>query len=580
MIVRMKKLTLLCMASEQEATLSALRDLGVIHLAHIEEPRGADIEQARTHLAHVHRAMDSIPKHPHGEPSGRSADEVVEDIWSFLHVKKELTERSDFLKQERLRVGPYGSFDPGSIKALAEKGIHVRLFQVGPKQDVPVLEDKVLTVLGSDKNGTYFAVIGEGDFEVEATELRLPEMPLADMDTELETIQNALDENHEKLEKHACDYRVVAEFFNEAHDNITYLEARAGMGKEKHVAYLRGFCPEESIESIQQSAAANGWAVLVDDPGVDDPVPTLIRNPKWVSMIRPVFDFMGILPGYKEVDISACFLFFFSLFFGMIVGDAGYGLIFLVGTLFARKAIMKSAPAMFPLMLVMSVCTIVWGALTGCWFSLSESFIPAVLIAPKVAWLTDNNNIMFLCFTIGAVHLTIAHGWGAIQKINSSKALGDLGWICVTWMMYFVINWMVLKHDLPAPALVLGCVGVVLIASSIIISKEWSSLVMLALDLISAGVDIVSYVRLFAVGLATYAVGNAFNGMIIGDGIHGILGGLLAAVFLFLAHALNIVMAAMGVLVHGIRLNTLEFSGHLGLEWSGQKYTPFRKKRG
>jgi V/A-type H+-transporting ATPase subunit I len=104
----------------------------------------------------------------------------------------------------------------------------------------------------------------------------------------------------------------------------------------------------------------------------------------------------------------------------------------------------------------------------------------------------------------------------------------------------------------------------------------WFQHAMLPLNLVSAFVDVVSYVRLFAVGAASFAVASAFDQMALGTGLSGPLAGLAAALILFLGHTLNILLATMGVLVHGVRLNTLEFAGHLGLEWSGHPYRPFR----
>jgi V/A-type H+-transporting ATPase subunit I len=107
------------------------------------------------------------------------------------------------------------------------------------------------------------------------------------------------------------------------------------------------------------------------------------------------------------------------------------------------------------------------------------------------------------------------------------------------------------------------------------LKKEWPSFVMLPLDVIGNFVDVVSYVRLFAVGSASLAVAEAFNDMALAKGINGPVAGLIAAFILFGGHALNIILAAMGILVHGVRLNTLEFSGHIGMQWTGKKFTPF-----
>jgi V/A-type H+-transporting ATPase subunit I len=162
------------------------------------------------------------------------------------------------------------------------------------------------------------------------------------------------------------------------------------------------------------------------------------------------------------------------------------------------------------------------------------------------------------------------------------RALAELGWIATTWVMFFTARSMVLGFDFPAWGMGVFGAGVLLIAVFMTpfrsIKSEWFNHVMLPLDLIGNFVDVVSYVRLFAVGMATFAMASAFNAMGAGMAEEGSIGGTIAgALVIFLGHTLNILLAAMGVLVHGIRLNTLEFSGHLGLEWKGFPYRPFTR---
>ena len=146
--------------------------------------------------------------------------------------------------------------------------------------------------------------------------------------------------------------------------------------------------------------------------------------------------------------------------------------------------------------------------------------------------------------------------------------------------MYFLANDMVLGQAAPSfiwPLFIVSVALIVLFMTPVRqLKTEWFNHVMLPLNLVSNFVDVVSYIRLYAVGTASAAVAASFNGM-----LAPMLGswntGLLAAVMLFLAHALNIVLSLMGVMVHGVRLNTLEFSGHVGLQWTGRPYDPFRK---
>jgi V/A-type H+-transporting ATPase subunit I len=147
--------------------------------------------------------------------------------------------------------------------------------------------------------------------------------------------------------------------------------------------------------------------------------------------------------------------------------------------------------------------------------------------------------------------------------------------------MYFLAGNLVLRLPMPEWVLPLFGVGALLIALFMTplkqLKTEWYGHVMLPLNFVSHFVDVVSYLRLFAVGAASLAVAASFNSMALKNGIPNVMTGLVAAFILFAGHTLNIVLGAMGVLVHGVRLNTLEFSSHLGVQWTGRPYRPFRK---
>ncbi|MBF0253444.1 MAG: hypothetical protein HQL29_06490 [Candidatus Omnitrophica bacterium] len=180
------------------------------------------------------------------------------------------------------------------------------------------------------------------------------------------------------------------------------------------------------------------------------------------------------------------------------------------------------------------------------------------------------------------MHLTIAHATKAIREINSPKVIAQFGWIAIVWGMFFSANTLVLAKPFPwfSGYLLLGGILAVLLFANFqknFIKGILETLVDLPLSIISAFSDIVSYLRLFAVGYASVVVAQSFNSMAVGDGVNTILGGIIAALILFIGHTLNIILALMAVVVHGIRLNMLEFSGHLGMQWSGKEYKPFKE---
>jgi len=587
MIVKMKKLTLLCTRGSREETLAALRELGAVHLQHIQPPEGAGLEEARNLVDHLHRALEVLPKHPHVKPSGKKPHDTVKAVWELIHRKQALTEQIDALEMEIHHYEPFGSFSPEMVRELAGQGVTVKLYKA-PLKEIPAVPENVQRIeLSRDRSAAYFALIGRNGISMDAEEIPLPQIPLDDMKVRQEELQDMLVWIEGEFNGYAGDHDAVATLAGEAQDRVHYLEARNGMGDETDVWYLRGFFPAEQEKALRDEAAQNGWAVLVEKPSATDVVPTLLRNPKWVKPIKAVLDIIGVIPGYHELDISALFLIFLSIFFAFLVGDAGYGLLFIALTLFFKRKLRgnEAAKPGLNLLMIMSVCTVVWGSLTGTWFGITPEVLPAPLQSLRWNYLTGSDDlvaqhIMFICFVIGTVHLAIAHFWNLFRKINSWACLSDIGWLCSTATMFFAVCNMVLGYAFPPVMLYVLGAGVVLIILSLLIEKSYFGLVTLVLDVIANFVDIISYVRLYAVGAASFAIANSFNKMAIDAlGTKGVVvGGLIAALCIFGGHILNIVLGAMAILVHGIRLNTLEFSGHAGVRWAGVPFKPFIKK--
>lgn len=578
MIVSMQSLTLLCLSSERERALEVLRDLGVVHLVPVQAPESRALDEARAQLAHIRRVMEVLPAKPGQPPSGQPGEVVVERAWFLLQQKRELEEALEDLRQEHQRIAPYGEFDPQRLLELRAKGVVIKLVQTSPKRPFVAPEGVAVQKLGQDNAGAYYALIGRQDFQVDAVELRLPELSRSELERRISDAEAKLLANGDALWAHAGDQAVIEAELQKASLVVQFMEAREGMGGSAPLSYLQGYCPDDQVERIRTAAAREGWGLLLRAPDENDTVPTLVRSPDWVKPIKVVFDAIGILPGYREIDISACFLLFLSLFFAMLVGDAGYGLLFIGLTWWARRKAPKAPAPPFNLLYIMGAATVVWGLITGVFFGLGTT--PGWMRPFKVDWLGQEANVMRLCFLIGASHLTVAHLWNAIRAGKSLGALAQLGWIGTTWTMFYTARMMVLGESFPPfmmPVFYVSVVLIILFMTPVAnLKTEWFNHVMLPLNLVSNFVDVVSYLRLFAVGVAGFAVANAFNEMALG-GVHGVGSGLVAAFILFFGHALNILLSAMGVLVHGVRLNTLEFSSHLGVQWSGTPYRPFAR---
>ncbi|MEI6892271.1 MAG: hypothetical protein V5783_08880 [Pontiella sp.] len=594
MIVKMKKLTLLCTPAQQEQTLDKLQELEVVHIKHVQAPQSSALEEARNHLQYVQRAQDALTARPDADPTDQDPDQLVDRVLKLLQKEKELKDQLQLLEHEQERIAPFGNFDPLALIKLNQSSVFAKLYEL-PIKETPEIPDGVsISEISRNKTTRFILAVARETFTLSAHEVRIPDQSQAEMLRQIKEVQQSIECTETEFKNAAGDKKRLNEISEKAADVVQYQEVQGGMGADASIVYLKGFYPAESEGDIETAAQEFGWGYQFDDVSEADEPPTLLRNPKWVSPVKAVLDIIGVVPGYKELDVSALFLIFLSIFFAFIIGDAGYGLLFIGLTLFGKLKTKGNAGAQpgLNLLMIMSVFCLIFGALTGNYFGIVLDSLPPILQALSNDYMTGKmadgswnsdlaaKNIMFICFSIGTLHISIAHVWNLIRKINSFACLKDLGWLCCTWMLFSVVLNMVLNIVLPtwvtAIQLPLLGTGIVLIILSLVITKSYFGLVTLALDVINNFVDIISYVRLYAVGAASLAIAQAFNGMAFpeGEAITFSIGG---ALILFAGHALNIILGAMGVMVHGIRLNTLEFSSHAGVEWAGLHFKPFRK---
>jgi V/A-type H+-transporting ATPase subunit I len=604
MIVKMRKVSIVLFDRFREQSLKALRKLGLVHI----ESRPATSEELTRFSelkAQLERAQVLLPKEGKKDKKKKrrilSAGSVTEeDIDGCLEISEEVVdliekirqvkEKTDRLIKEQHRLELWGDYDPEEIGELADKGVFVTLYELSTNEFKQLPDELNWVVIAQSKSFVRLAVVTLGS----AAELEVEPVPLAERGrAKLQQLLDAAGKELQGLEhrlKHLAGERTrIQAVLQHLERKIEFEQVRAGMDGEELLSHLVGYIPAKRADALKRAAAENGWALLIDEPAEDDPVPTLVENPRWIRIIRPMFSLMETTPGYREFDISFLFLLFFSLFFAMLIGDAGYGIVLFVLTLVARLAMLKRPGGVFSLLFVLSGATIVWGALSGTWFgmeSLSRHPVLSRFVIPQIAsfGVSNTKTVMFLCFLIGALHLSIARLINFIRNLPKLAAFSELGWLSILWGMFFVVRYIVLQEALNPAGIWLVGAGMILIVffgeqKGKFFKGVFFGLVRLPLsilDSIGSFSDIVSYVRLFAVGLATVAVAANFNAMAEEVGF-GIPSGLISAFILFFGHTLNIIMGAMSVIVHGVRLNMLEFSGQLGMEWSGVPYKPFKE---
>lgn len=637
MIVPMKKVSLIILGDEKKSALKTLRRLGLVHIE-ISEGSSGRITELKEKISFLESALFCLgevkeKKSRQTEASVTEAFDVSRDVLALRDERKTLLAEVASLETELKRVSEWGEILPENISVLEDSGVSVSFFEM-PRKQYDALGEGVKTVcLSKTKSRVRFTVASVGGetcdlSEIEPYRFELPAMSPRDMKERISDVS-------ERIEKIDLDISSYTGFTDSIKNAVRSLEKEiefevysTGMTEEDlsdegqkrvSVAHFKGYIEESELGKLQKTASENSWGLISEDPTEDDDVPTKLKNNRFVSLIYPLTDFLGTVPGYFEYDISGWFLFFILIFFGIIFGDGGYGLLICaaaaVPILKALVTKKKVAPT-FLLVGLFGLSTVLWGTLTCTWFGLAPEMLPEWLKSLSVPvisnvygdriwypfWtggttgLTTAQNLQIFCFTLALIQLTVAHIKGAVRNAGSLKILGDIGSILQLTGIYYlvlslVVNAQVFPMDLTVGAVPVGTVSIVLIALGFVMSFVFSNyegsiiksvlsslvnIVSVLLGVVNVFSDIVSYIRLWAVGLAGAAISATVNELA-GPLLGNFMFMIIAIVLLVFGHGLNMILNVLSVIVHGIRLNTLEFSSHLDMSWSGHKFQPFKE---
>jgi len=669
MILQMKKVCLVVQNSFCDIALNKLREIGVYHIEKGDIP--VDINsRAQRRKVKVDDAIGLIrdfklpkvkaKKKKKGEPEdtrpgyerrqkpiglkrGRRATDIFgteeEEPYSLSAVRaptrpdlsdymlgidktrKVLKERDIFLSHEIARLEGWGNFQPKIIKEITNYGVPVYLYEIF-KDDFENL-DKDVRYIRINKNKNVVRII-VFDKEIPGiAPFKLPERSLNECKEEAAVIRANLKDVNDKIRSFANRRPTLDKEMLQANQEIEFEEAMANLAsidktfeitKSEEVfnlSFLIGYVPEEDLEKVRIAAKENNWGLSAFDPAIEDEkVPTKLKNSKFVNLLNPVTGFLGLLPGYREADISRWFLIFFTIFFGMIFADAAYGsililiaLLFIFKSAFNKERRMQKKPIAqgFFLLLLLGVSNATWGVLTCSWFGLELDKVPQILKDISLPLISEAKgtpkdvataNIQFFCFTLGLLHLTVAHLNNFFRYIKTPRCLADLGCISMLFGMYNLVLLLIVGADYTVipqgenfVSTLLCFVGAGFVFNFLFSSYKTdmkqalkgslSNVITLILSIVNVFSDIMSYLRLWAVGLAGAAISVTVNTLV--EPTIGKLIMFLGIILFVFGHGLNMVLCVLSVLVHGVRLNTLEFSGHVGLNWSGKTYKPFAK---
>ncbi len=621
MIVPMKKIAILVLDRERRDALKALRALGVVHLEK-REASSADLADLQSRLTRLDQACAILLESAKSVPRDRKAAKAVKEAAlsddesmalaeRTIALGKRISEAREAIRKidaDLERFAPWGELDPESFAFLASRGIDLRPCEI-PVAEFPLVPEAVQSIELARDRKRVFAVLWTGgsldaaSLPPGARLLSLPAVSTGKMREDRASLVAEIDSAERALAGDSGRVDGLIRLRKSVAKDLEFEAARAGMrevsfGIESEVAgnsglaWLSGFVPVSDVGTVTGAAKERGWAFLVDDPSEEDLVPTKIRNNPAVGLIKPLLDFLGIVPGYHEIDISGWFILFFGLFFAMIFGDGGYGAIIgvisLAGIL-SNIAKGKKVPTAFFMFLYLAAMTIAWGTITCTWFGLPPERLPAFLRNIALPAFSSANpesagNIKLFCFSIALAQLSIAHVIGVFRNIRSLKALAEVGSLLMLGGMFLVVlNLVVDAERFPLPQSIVWIIvaGFVLnfafanYAGNIVKSvvESLKNFITMFLGVVNVFGDIMSYIRLWAVGLAGSAISATVNSMV--GPMFGSFLMFVGVLVLFFGHGLNFVMNILSVIVHGVRLNTLEFSNHLGLTWSGFKYEPF-----
>lgn len=579
MIVKMKKVYLLVQGKDSVSAVNTLGELGSVHVEHLKAPSGVQVNLLKEEIRLLEKAIHILPK-PTGQHHSLSAQQWEEKAREITGLQERTNTLAEAMVKRQIQLNayePWGDFSLEDIKSLQGREVYIRLCHVPAKGLKNPPPGVILKEISKAKGFSRCLAVSRKDVELPFETVALPSVSLGELKSRQKKDEQELADIEKKISELSFLKPALEEVFKEKCVTLRFQEALSGMEQTDEIAYLKGFCPQDQCAKLERQAKENHWGVLIEDPGEDDHVPTLLRNPKGVDLSKPALDMIEVLPGYREVDVSPVFIVFFTLFFGMLIGDAAYGAIFALATFIAQRKFKGKVQSQKPFHLayLLTGFTVIWGILTGTYFG--QEWLPSTVDA-LVPWLNDNNNVQWLCFTIALAHLSIARLWRFKSKFPELTALSEIGWLFIVWGMYFLANMFVLNKPFPEFASWFFMIGIPLALFFMVHPKDFfkkvpQELIPFVLGIIGSGTDIISYIRLFAVGLATVAVADAANFMPqalpLGVGYF----------FLVLLHMINMVLALMAILVHAIRLNLLEFSGHLGLLWSGFKYEPLKKMK-
>jgi V/A-type H+-transporting ATPase subunit I len=606
-IAKMTRVFMVGAAVHREETMQFLQRAGVVHLEPVV-PLTGDFEKRASSallrlrlIGQIEQAVSRYRDHKERIPADCPDEDLSARAEEALTALQEVRNRRQALGCLQDDLVPWGDFDLKGIRRLEENGVHVRRWRMERKmRDEAYLSvpDSVFVEIVTEKPGLLFYTISfAGAVDIPgALPLPLPEMRLADCCKEIERLNGEEKILVGRLAGIALRADALKAQVTEALNDVRYLENMGTLHSEEHLFGLQGWIPADLAADLLKRVETLGLPlqVVVRDPLPEEEPPVLLKNNWFVRRIEPLLKLYGI-PQYGKRDPSYFFAPFMVLFFGICLGDAGYGLVFyLVSHFIGRKLGDKvdGLPLIVKLCKAFAVSSVIVGLLTGSVFGYNFEDRRWILLDVSVD--TGKPMVLFyIALGLGLLHLSISYILGMMQAPRRYIQIAKLGLLFVLWggallavrSIWFNLSGAVLNTPL-------YCAGVGVLVLGIFLTLFYSSNdgrwhirlgegLWNVYGLTGLIGDLLSYARLFGLGIGSAAIAAVMNQLaVMVVGAAGPVIGLpLAVIIIILGHTFNVTLGILSSTIHSARLHFVETFKSF-FEGGGIEYKPFKIERG
>ena len=613
MISKMIRYDIVLYAGEQERFVETLRELGLVDITTTGwEPSEADRSvlfeiEART------KAVDFLSAFAKSKAFNANAMPYAsgEEAYECYNAAKE--DRQQFQQEEaRLRkladdVAPWGKFSAKDIDRLASRGVNVRLFVAQPaafdRFVAEAIEGVTISEIARTQSGVYFAVVTMGDVQyiVDGQEVRLPDMDSAQLRAKADELVARDEALNEVFSRAALSTALIASESGKLKEQLQGLKVGATAQREADgsLILLEGWAEAETADRVDALLKEYPYLVFERrDATMEDEAPVKLKNNKFARLFELIGS-MYALPKYGTMDLTGIFGVFYMLFFAICLCDAGYGLVLLMVGLYLLFKGGKGMRQAAGLSIVCATATVLFGFYANSFFGLTISdYLPI----HKDALLDFQGQFFNWALVIGIIQILVGLAiniWMKAKLFGITSSFGTLGWFII--LLTGVVTFGVTKLELDVPWLTMsspvfyGLMGVGALFMLVLNNVKRNPIINIGAGLWDAynnvtGLlsDVLSYIRLFAIGLSGGVLAQVFNSLAKGlSGLDGIAADaswtayigpvIAAAIILIIGHAINLFMSAISSFVHPMRLTFVEFYKNAGFEMSQRSFDPIRK---